>query len=298
MDADRNRGSSLSWFMAVVVLVWWIFAFWFLLRSTTAGPLLGKFLRPGYWWLVEVGTAILVLFLIAVFFSDDFSTGRRGFGLLVQMGIMIIPVLYLPTAIGSQLSPEAANKRSFFAARSRSMNADRRGRITPASPANAAVSPLSTDGENSGAVGTSSSNRQADSRPRNGGARQAMTNRSNGSTETGTKDRKGTAFLDLATDSEPYEGKRVTVEGMVGLNAKLPRGTFFCYRLAMFCCAADASPVGILVKHDKSGALKKGAWVKVEGVVGSAVVLKQPVTEITADKVESTQPPKQPYLFP
>ena len=42
MDANRDRGSSLSWFMSVVVLVWWIFAFWFLLRSPTSRTAAGE----------------------------------------------------------------------------------------------------------------------------------------------------------------------------------------------------------------------------------------------------------------
>ena len=233
-----------------------------------------------------------MLFLIAVFLSDNFSTGRRGFGLLVQMGIMIIPVLYLPTAVGSNLSPEAANNRSFFTTQSRSLNQERGGNISPASTGIAGISRRGRStytGNNAGAA-TSSSNRETGPRPLNGGTRQATTTRSNGNTGAsaanqgaGSKDPKGPSFLDLATDSEPYEGTRVTVEGMVGLDAKLPKDTFFCYRLAMFCCAADASPVGVLVKFHKSGTLKKGAWVKVEGLVGSATVMKQPITGVAAD---------------
>ncbi len=293
MDGNRDGSSSFSWFMAVVVLVWWIFAFWYLLRSNAGEPVLGQFLRPEYWWLVEVGAAILVLFLVAVFLCADFSTGRRGFGLIVQMGIMIVPILYLPTAIDSQLSPEAANKRSFFAAQSRSLASQKRRTVPTATAATAGVTRARSDGtKNSGGVDTSSSNRVTRSVGETG------TTASSTGKGNGLNDPKGPSFLDLASDSEPYEGKRVSVEGIVYRDAKLPKHSFFCYRLVMFCCAADASPAGILVKYHESGTLKKGTWVKVKGVVGTGSVQKQPVTEIAAEKVESTKPPRQQYVVP
>ena len=97
LDSDLNKISFYRVLQSIVVLAWIVF-FWFLVQRIWGAPLLGKFLRPGYWWLVEMGTAILVFFLISIDCRDRGNRGRRGLSLLMQMGIMILPLLYLPTA--------------------------------------------------------------------------------------------------------------------------------------------------------------------------------------------------------
>ena len=106
------------------------------------------------------------------------------------------------------------------------------------------------------------------------------------------------SLLRLVLDSKPYQGRRVTTMGMAYWDEKVPGHTFFCYRLTMYCCAADARPVGVLVEYDKPKTLKKGDWVRVEGTVGFGTFKDQRVTKITADKVTPTAPPADPYLLP
>src|SRR5208283_5230857 len=114
VDGDRKRISFHRVLQSIVVLAW-IVAFWFLFRIE-GGPLLGKFLRADYWWLAELGTTILVIFLLSLAYYPRHDCGRCGVGLVIRMGIMVLPLLYLPTAGVSQLSPDAAKKRSFYVA--------------------------------------------------------------------------------------------------------------------------------------------------------------------------------------
>ncbi|MGO9119392.1 MAG: TIGR03943 family putative permease subunit [Desulfomonilaceae bacterium] len=258
MDSDRSKPSLFRLFQLIVVLAW-ILSFWFLMRIE-GGPLLGKFLRADYWWLVELGIAILVFFMVALVYCGPHDRGRRGVGLVMQMGIMILPLLYLPTAVVSQLSPEAAKKRSFYVAQ--------KGHIR-SQASRQFLSSSATDGG------------EALSSP---------------SLAIGL--RENPSLLRLAFEPKPYEGRRVTTTGMVYRDEKLPDNSFFCYQLSMFCCAADARPVGILIEYDKAKTLSRGEWVKVEGIVGFTNIEDGHVPKITAEKVESTKPPKNQYLIP
>jgi putative membrane protein len=258
VDSNRDKPSFFRLFQLIVVLAW-ILAFWVLLQIE-GGPLLGKFLRPEYWWLVELGTAILVFFLMSLVYCTPHNRGRRGVGLVMQMGIMILPLLYLPTAVVSQLSPEAAKKRSFHVAQYSHIKTKASRHL---------VSGSATGGNE--AFPSASGDLRLHENP---------------------------SLLRLVFEPKPYEGRRVSTIGMVYRDDKSPENTFFCYQLSMFCCAADAKPIGVLVEYDKSDALKRGEWVKVEGIVGFTNIEDDHLPMIVAQKVEPMRPPKDQYLTP
>ncbi|MFH1114160.1 MAG: TIGR03943 family protein [Pseudomonadota bacterium] len=244
-------------FQLLVVLAW-INSFLLLCGGFGGTPLLGKFLRPDYWWIVKMGTGILVLFLFALVYCDPHNRGRRGIGLFLQMGIMIVPLLYLPTAVSSELSPEAARKRSFPTAGSGLAELD-------AAPRQDASGKVSTKGK------AAPRDRELQEDP---------------------------SLIRLIMESKSYDGKRVTTLGRVCLDHRLPGNTFFCYRLLMICCAADARPIGVLVHYDKIDTLQDGEWVKVAGTVGLTTFQEHSVVRIAADQVESATPPGDPYVWP
>lgn len=256
MGVSKTRPSFTRLFQLVVLLAW-IVAFWFLLQRLEGRPLLGKFLRPDYWWLVEMGTAVLVFFVMALVYGNPPHGGKRGIALICEVGIMILPLLYLPTAAVSQLSPEALKKRSFYLSHAN-------GSANEAS-FQASQEPTPNDGKGDG---------PADAVP------------------------EEPSLLRLVIEPEPYQGKRVTVVGMAYKDDKLPPNSFLCYQLLMFCCAADAKAVGVVVEYDKPEAWNKGDWVKVEGLVGLTRLEGHRLTKITAASVERTETPKEPYLFP
>ena len=76
MGRNREKPSFLRLYQLIVLMAW-VVAFWFLLQHLAGRPIISKFLRPDYWWLVEVGTAILVFFVMALVYCDPAQGGRR-----------------------------------------------------------------------------------------------------------------------------------------------------------------------------------------------------------------------------
>jgi putative membrane protein len=252
---NREKASFFRLFQLIVVLAW-ILGLWFLCADVGGDPLLAKFLRPDYWWIVEMGVGILILFLISLVYCDPHNRGRRGIGLLLQMGIMIVPLLYLPAAVRSELSPDAAKKRSF--------SMSRFGRTAE----NASLGRTSRSSDTGGKAGS-----RDDQLPGN------------------------PSLIRLIMKSSHYEGKRVATLGKICLDDRLPKGSFFCYRLLMVCCAADASPVGVMVHYDKIDSVKNGDWVRVEGKVGFTTFQGHRAVKLVAERVEPASQPKDPYVW-
>lgn len=279
MHSNTNRASFFSLLMLVLVLTWWIVAFCFLLRSTPEGPLVGRLIRPDYWWLVGMGAAVLILFLLSFFSRQRQSHPGRGVRFAVQMAIMVLPLLYLPTAVVSELSPEAAKKRSFYGCQP--IRAKSRPPVVVASHI-----PV-----------------------KNASHVPAQEKKVVRSIDEKTKLPADPSLLDLVWDAELYEGKTVSTVGMVYRDAHTPANAFFCYRLVMFCCAADAAPSGVLVEYDHAKDLKKGTWVRVKGTVGFAHIRDAHLAKtmniddeswpkIDARSVEPTKAPRERYLVP
>ncbi|MGC8604504.1 MAG: TIGR03943 family putative permease subunit [Desulfomonilaceae bacterium] len=243
--ASERDWLSTSRLMKAIVVIAWIIAYWLLMWRIDGAPLLGKFLRPDYWWLTDVGTGILLFFLLSLVYLEPPRALKPRTGLLLQIGIMIVPLLYIPTAATSQLSPNAVKKRLF------------------------------ESGRQDYKMGQASVfNFQRPDYPRN------------------------PSVLTLALAPESYESKQITTLGRVYRDDKLAPNTFFCYQLVMYCCAADAGPLGVLVEYDKANNLSSGQWVKVRGKVKISKNGDQRKTKIIAEKVEPIDPPKDQYLYP
>ena len=105
-------------------------------------------------------------------------------------------------------------------------------------------------------------------------------------------------MLELLSDPEDFEGSNVTLVGIVHRDKRLPANAFYCYRLVMVCCAADATPAGVIVEWPESNKLKKGTWVTVKGKVTFTKFDGSDYPAISAAKVEKTSPPKIQFLFP
>jgi len=259
MDSRHARPSLANLAQTMVVLAW-VIVFWGLLLRLGGVPLAAKFLSPNYWWLIDMGIAVLGLFLLSLVYCDPPHTSRGGLSLLLHTGVMIVPLLYLPIAMGSQLSAEAS--------------------IIPV------VSLVPLDGSSEegvpDAVLDTADPKEKERRPTH---------------DVGGTPPEPVSLLDLSLAGEAYLEKRIETLGIVYRDERLPRRTFLCYRLLMLCCAADARPVAVLVRYGKTSGLKTGDWVSVEGVVGQAKVKGRVVRQISADRVAIAQEPKVPYLF-
>lgn len=103
---------SVHYIKIFVIAAWFYFLGWF---TTPFGRIdLAKFLHPGLWWLVKAGAAILFLFMLVAVFRQNRNRVSH-FQMIVtipQIGILLLPILYFPQAIKSQLSTDAFEKRS------------------------------------------------------------------------------------------------------------------------------------------------------------------------------------------
>jgi len=246
-----DRKPSFENLLRLVVVLVWIIAFWTLVQRVDSVPLAARFLSPGYWWLPQLGAAILVLFFIALVYCEPIRTPRRGAALLVRTALMILPLLYLPTALGSTFSLESAKTRSVNFGGAYEEIGGRTGEQAA-----------------SGAATSDSGDTPAD-----------------------------VSLLTLNLQRDRYSGKRIRTLGIVYRDSSMPQDIFFCYRLVMWCCAADARPVAVLVEAPKASGLKGGEWVCVDGTFGVTDFKGRQIVRLRADRVQPEEAPKIPYLL-
>ncbi len=256
-ESSRARGTGIV--QAAVVIAWTAGLVWLAWGRGEDAPLV-RFIRSDYWWLVYTAVGILIAFIASLTIRPSHEQGPHVLRRFLQTGILILPLLYLPLAVTSELSIAAAEKRSLYAPRvavsgsqaPKPVKRQQRQQIAavPEKPAPAPVK------------------------------------------------RPEPSLLDLVTDPEDFEGSDVTLLGMVHRDKRLAADSFFCYRLVMVCCAADATPAGIIVKWPSSAKFKTGAWVKVHGKVVLTKFEGADYPAISADKVEKITPPKNQFIIP
>ena len=255
--------------------------------------MLGRFLRSDYWWIVYTAIGVFVVLLGTLLVSQPRESGLDRRRSLIQAIILSLPLFYLPLAVSSELSIEAAEKRSLFTPRivvkrsespkpmvnesELSMDAAEK----KDSPTNPNVAPNSSEQP-----------KPTQSRP-NPKAQLSKP----GSATTAIKSNEPNLW-NLISDPKAFEGSNATVIGRVYKGKRLSSDSFFCYRLLMVCCAADASPAGVIVKWPDTSKLKKGAWVKVHGKVGFTMFEGEKWATIIATKVDRISPPKNKFLIP
>ncbi len=259
MHSERKRVLRPGLLQATVVIAW-MAAFGWLALGWGDGPLLGRFIRSDYWWLVYTGIGILIALGTSLVVRPPRQTGLGGLRSLLQIGILLLPLLFLPLAVTSELSTDAAEKRSLYTPRV-----------------------VATRTESS-----SPSRHEPNRKPPTQKPQPAATH---------AKPPEPT-MLDLVSNPEDFEGSNVTLLGMVHRDKRLPANSFFCYRLVMVCCAADATPAGVIVEWPQSSKLKKGTWVTVHGKVTMTTFEGGDYPAISAVEVEKTNPPKNQFLIP
>lgn len=112
-------------------------------------------------------------------------------------------------------------------------------------------------------------------------------------------DDKTSSLLELMTNSEHFNGKRVAAEGMVYRGGNSDRTRFKLFRFVVVCCAADALPLVIWVNSTFAEKFNNDDWVRVEGTFSFETVNGRQVASIAADSVRPipAPPPEKRYLF-
>ena len=99
-------------------------------------------------------------------------------------------------------------------------------------------------------------------------------------------------------DPATFSGKEADVIGFVYKDPRSGQNQFWVSRFAVSCCVADASALGLLVQTDKTVGLQVDSWVHVTGKFNVSEFAGEKIPIIVADKVEPTEQPNQPYLYP
>lgn len=74
-------------------------------------------------------------------------------------------------------------------------------------------------------------------------------------------------YRDLTENPARYDGKRVTVKGLVAVDRKMPKGTIVVGRHIMTCCEADIQYSGLVCKNAFGAAFKTRDWVIVKAEI-------------------------------
>ncbi|MGO9119387.1 MAG: TIGR03943 family putative permease subunit [Desulfomonilaceae bacterium] len=286
---------SLNWLGLVqaAVLTGWVIALGWLAHGSGDDALLGRFLRSSYWWIVYIAVWVFVALLASLIFNQPRQLGLDRRRSLIQAIILALPLLYMPYAVGSELSIEAAEKRSLFTSRVSVKRSDPGRQMAAIPESGTEAAPKSSSPQ---LPRTAVKQSESPKRPKTQLIAKAPSDNSH-EVATSAKSHKPTLW-DLVSNPEDFTGTDATIIGMVYKGKGLSADSFFCYRLLMVCCAADASPAGVIVKWPAAARLDKGAWVKVDGKVGFTTFDGEDYPMISATKVEKTHPPKNRFLIP
>jgi putative membrane protein len=99
-------------------------------------------------------------------------------------------------------------------------------------------------------------------------------------------------------DPAAFVGKEADLVGFVFHDERLGEDQFMVARFAIYCCVADAVPVGIVVRWPEASSLDPDAWVRVQGRFELGEFDGEAIPILAAETVVPTQPPNQPYVYP
>jgi putative membrane protein len=105
----------------------------------------------------------------------------------------------------------------------------------------------------------------------------------------------------ISTVGDPTQlaGQQADVVGFVYRNdPRFAKNQFMVSRFSVSCCVADAAALGLIVETDQLDQFKQDQWVRVVGRFKTGEFANEKVPVISAEKIEPTEQPDQPYLYP
>ncbi len=93
-------------------------------------------------------------------------------------------------------------------------------------------------------------------------------------------------------------GKTAKVTGFIYRDERFGPNEFMVSRFTISCCAADAAPLGLLVRAANPVTLPDDSWVEVRGQFEAGQLDGEAVPIIVAAEIIPTEVPEQPYLYP
>lgn len=106
-----------------------------------------------------------------------------------------------------------------------------------------------------------------------------------------------TPLSDLYRDLNGYLGKEVEVVCQTLVDRRLPPNIVMCYRYLMNCCAADAIPLFIFIKHREGMEIDNDSWIHARGTLGlqKSEAVEVPLLEL--ERMAVVEEPPFPFLL-
>lgn len=117
-------------------------------------------------------------------------------------------------------------------------------------------------------------------------------------TITVTDDDFYTWMFEFGVNAKKYDGYTITMKGFIYREPdSMKKNQFALVRLSMWCCAADLTPIGLLVDSDGGigTKFKDNDWVV---VTGKAKLSGDGDLVLKAEHIEAAKKPKEEYVYP
>jgi uncharacterized repeat protein (TIGR03943 family) len=102
----------------------------------------------------------------------------------------------------------------------------------------------------------------------------------------------------LAQNPAAFTSQEARVIGFVYRDDRFGSDEFMVSRFVISCCAADAAPLGLVVRWPKTTSLVNDEWVEVSGHFQPGEFDGETMPILMADQVAPRQAPAEPYLYP
>jgi putative membrane protein len=104
--------------------------------------------------------------------------------------------------------------------------------------------------------------------------------------------------FDYSKDVTLLVGLPVDLTGFVYHDERSSASNFIVGRMAVTCCVADASAVGMEVEWPKATLLTDNSWIRIRGTIQVRSVGDKQVPFVQAESIDPIGMPEQPYLYP
>ncbi len=114
---------------------------------------------------------------------------------------------------------------------------------------------------------------------------------------TSKGDEEEDSLISIIREYESYRDSEAEVVCQTFVDSRLPENLSMCYRYLITCCAADAAPVFIFLRHPETLNITNDAWVRVKGPVSHIESQATAVPVLDIDTVTYVEEPAFPWLF-
>lgn len=104
-------------------------------------------------------------------------------------------------------------------------------------------------------------------------------------------------FSKILKDPEKYQSQEVDVVCQSFVHENLPQNSVMCYRYLITCCAADALPAFLLVRHPEGVAIENNQWMKVNGSLSIVNYNDMETPTIDMTEFEYVEEPEFPWAM-